>query len=166
MKTELTGDVICGKSSQAVCHLSVNAIVIGSLPSRATVNFPPRPVCYDPHSVVMVSGSAVEEARVDRQSDNHIDLHPCGSFLKKFVLYLTRMTHIHSSLFLCSPPGEPFIEILYIFVTVLQNCQVYYSINKSNVPSGMKNIAVKVQHCVLNLPLTNFKSYILITKAL
>lgn len=49
---------------QAVHHLSVSTTVVGSLRCSATVNFPPRPVCYDPHSVVMVSGSSVGEAGV------------------------------------------------------------------------------------------------------
>lgn len=51
---------------QAVHHLDVSTIVVGSRQCSATVNFPPRPVSYDPRSVVMVSGSSVGEAGVGR----------------------------------------------------------------------------------------------------
>ena len=63
------------------------------------------------------------------------------------------MTHIHFSLFLCSTPREPFTVAPCIFVTVPQSCQVYHGTNGSNVPSGWKNVAVKVRRYLLNFRL-------------
>lgn len=48
------------------CSPSLCTMVVGTLQCSASVNFPPRPVCCNPCSVVMVSGGSAGEARVGR----------------------------------------------------------------------------------------------------
>lgn len=131
---------------QAVHYLDGSTIVVGSAFSVVQ-----RSISHQ-HLSVMTPRCSDEQrwwvgALSGRQewaavSDSHTDLYPCGSFLEKSVLCLTQMIHIHSCLFFCSTPREPFIEMLYIFVATPQTCQVYYGVDKPNVPSGKINVQI------------------------
>lgn len=134
-----------------VHHLNISIILVGSLHCSAMVNFPPRTVCCDLCSTVMVSGSSVGERGVGlRRATVTLIYTLVGNFWRNVDRTQHRWLTSHSSLFLRSTPWEPFIEILSIFVTILQYWQVYCCINKSNVSFGQKNVAVKIQHDLLN----------------